>query len=66
MVFNVVDNKMIPTDINNIDINIIDNVRSNANIPFAINKTLAMINNIYVNWYLSFYTPSSYDVILKL
>ena len=38
MVFNVVDNKMIPTNINNIDINIIDNVRSNANIPLAINK----------------------------
>ena len=35
MVFNVVDNKMIPTNINNIDINIIDNVRSNANIPLA-------------------------------
>ena len=64
MVFNVVDNKMIPTNINNIDINIIDNVRSNANIPLAINKILAMI--YMLTEYLSFYIPSSYDVILKL
>lgn len=49
MVFNVVDNKMILININNIDINIIDNVCLNVNILLVINKIFVMINNIYVN-----------------